>query len=218
VEVALKGGLSFGNVSNKGLLPGSLEGRTGFAAGLGFVTSGVAGIGVEALFAQRGVKSDIPTDERKLDYVDVPVYLRLMVPTPGVRPFGYLGPQISFELRCKANDFDCPDGNRKKTTYAGIIGRIEIRWSARVLGRGAVCLRPQRSQARHADRPEQLQDALLHADGRIDVLVRLGRPELTVIDRKLRATARWNAVFKCGPRLVSLPLPVMSTNSEQLGG
>ncbi|MEO8453489.1 MAG: porin family protein, partial [Gemmatimonadota bacterium] len=114
--------LSFGNVSNKGLLPGSLEGRTGFAAGLGFVTSGVAGIGVEALFAQRGVKSDTPTDERKLDYVDVPVYLRLMVPTPGVRPFAYLGPQISFELRCKANDFDCPDGNRKKTTYAGVIG------------------------------------------------------------------------------------------------
>jgi hypothetical protein len=121
-EFAIKVGASFGNVSNKGVLPGPLKGRTGFAAGLGIVTSGVAGIGVEALFAQRGLKSDVAINERKLDYVDVPLYLRLMVPTPGVRPFGYLGPQISFEIHCSAGPVDCPDGNRKKTTYAGIIG------------------------------------------------------------------------------------------------
>jgi hypothetical protein len=32
--LGIKGGLSYGNVSNRGLLPGSLSGRTGFAVGL----------------------------------------------------------------------------------------------------------------------------------------------------------------------------------------
>ena len=34
-ELSIKGGASFGNVSNKGVLPGDLGGRTGFAAGAG---------------------------------------------------------------------------------------------------------------------------------------------------------------------------------------
>jgi hypothetical protein len=122
VEVTLKGGLSFGDVSNKGVLPGNLKTRTGFAAGAALATRGVVGLAVEGLFAQRGVESATPADERKLDYVDVPVFLRVMLPTPGVRPFAYVGPQASFELRCRAGPVDCADADRKKTTYAGVIG------------------------------------------------------------------------------------------------
>lgn len=123
VEVGIKGGVSFGDVSNKGILPGNLKGRTGFAAGAALVTKGLVGIGVEGLFAQRGVKADdATTTEYKLDYVDVPVYLRVRIPTPTVKPYGYIGPQISFELRCRNGDVDCADGTRKKTTYAGVIG------------------------------------------------------------------------------------------------
>ena len=33
-EAGLKGGVSFGNISNKGLLPGNLSNRTGFAGGI----------------------------------------------------------------------------------------------------------------------------------------------------------------------------------------
>lgn len=122
IEVAIKGGVSFGDVSNKGLLPGSLETRTGGAAGAGIVTKGLVGIGVEGLIAQRGVKSATATAERKLDYVDVPAYLRVALPTTGFKPFAYAGPQVSFELRCRAGNADCADDGRSKTTYAGVIG------------------------------------------------------------------------------------------------
>jgi Outer membrane protein beta-barrel domain len=121
-EVGIKGGASFGDVSNKGLLPGNLKSRTGFAAGASLATKGLIGLGIEGLFAQRGLKSEVATDELKLNYVDVPVYLRVRIPTPAIKPFAYAGPQVSFEISCKSGTVDCPDGNRKKTTYSGVIG------------------------------------------------------------------------------------------------
>ena len=121
VEFGLKGGASFGNISNKGVLPGDLGTRTGFAAGasLGF-RARVVGVGVEALYAQRGLSSD--AGDQKLDYVDIPGYLNLQAPTPGISPFGYLGPQVSFEVTCKNADLDCVDTGRSTTDYAGIVG------------------------------------------------------------------------------------------------
>ena len=122
VEFGLKGGASFGNISNKGLLPGNLKTRTGWAAGasLGY-RAGLVGIGGEALFAKRGLKSD-GTGDLKLDYVDIPVYLKIQAPTPGISPFGYNGPQVSFEVTCKVDNVDCADGDRSKTDYAGVVG------------------------------------------------------------------------------------------------
>ena len=121
VEFGLKGGASFGNISNKGVLPGDLGTRTGFAAGvsLGF-RGGLVGIGGEALYAQRGLSSD--AGDQKLDYIDIPVYLKLQAPTPGLSPFAYLGPQVSFEVSCKNIDLDCVDTGRSTTDYAGVIG------------------------------------------------------------------------------------------------
>jgi hypothetical protein len=122
-NVALKGGLSFGNVSNSGILPGNLQTRTGFAAGLAWGTGRkMLGLGVEALYAQRGMTSASSPDERKLDYVDVPVFVRALFPTPGIAPYAFAGPQVSFELRCRAGGSACPSTDRPSTTYAGVIG------------------------------------------------------------------------------------------------
>jgi outer membrane protein with beta-barrel domain len=121
--VALKGGLSFGSVTNSGVLPGNLEHRTGYAAGLSFGTGrNMLGFGFEALYAQRGMESSGTPDERKLDYVDVPVFLRALFPSPGIAPFAYAGPQVSFELRCRAGGSACPDTDRPLTSYAAVIG------------------------------------------------------------------------------------------------
>src|SRR4051812_3213579 len=80
--IGLKGGVIFNNVSNRGALPGSLDRRTGFTGGLTFSTAKAPiGLGVEALYAQRGLNAAAPADERRLDYVDLPVYLRVMIPT-----------------------------------------------------------------------------------------------------------------------------------------
>src|SRR6266508_2626046 len=122
-SVALKGGFSYGNVSNRGVLPGNLQERTGFAAGLSFGTGrNMLGFGLEALYAQRGVAGSGTTDDRKLDYVDVPVFLRALFPSPGIAPFAYAGPQVSFELRCRAGGGPCPDTDRPSTSYAAVLG------------------------------------------------------------------------------------------------
>jgi hypothetical protein len=126
-SIGLKAGLSFGNISNKGLLPSNLETRTGGAGGISFTTgSGLVGFGVEGLFAQRGATSNqsLATAETRLDYIDVPVYLRVGIPVASVRPFAYAGPQVSFEVHCRtANGADCLGStSRKKTDFAGVIG------------------------------------------------------------------------------------------------
>jgi len=122
--IAVKGGLSYSNVSNGGVLPGNLDSRTGFVVGLSLGPGhDILGIGVEGLYAQRGVtSSSSAANERKLDYIDVPVYVRAMFPSPGIAPFAYAGPQVSFELRCRAGGSVCPDSGRPSTTYAAVIG------------------------------------------------------------------------------------------------
>ena len=79
-EAGIKGGISFGNISNKGVLPGNLDTRTGFAAGLflGYRV-GFLGVGIEGLYAQRGAKSDqsLATSQTRLDYIDVLAYVKV---------------------------------------------------------------------------------------------------------------------------------------------
>src|SRR5579862_661875 len=81
-SIGIKGGWSYGDVSNSGVLPGAASDRSGFAIGVGALTSNTVGLGIEALYAQRGVSSSVFGDSRRLDYFDVPVYLRVAVPTP----------------------------------------------------------------------------------------------------------------------------------------
>jgi hypothetical protein len=76
-EAGLTGGVSFGNISNKGLLPGNLSNRTGFAGGIyAQYHVGLLGVGLDALYAQRGASSDSSsaTAQTRLDYVDFPLY------------------------------------------------------------------------------------------------------------------------------------------------
>jgi len=117
----IKGGLSYGTANNNGIDPGATQ-RSGVAVGVALVSSSVIGLGIEALYAQRGFTSGIAADSRRLDYVDVPVYLRLSIPSPGISPFAYAGPQGSYELKCGTDSGNCPDSGRPKLTYAGVIG------------------------------------------------------------------------------------------------
>jgi hypothetical protein len=127
VEFGVKAGASFGNIQNKGLFPGNLKTRTGLAGGafLGYRAS-VIGVGVEVLYAQRGALSDQSINDQwtRLDYIDIPGYLKVTIPTPGIRPFIYAGPQVSIETKCRTANgaAACPDAGRKKTDYAGVIG------------------------------------------------------------------------------------------------
>ena len=120
--LGIKGGASFSTVSSAGVLPGSLQSRTGYSIGLGYESGSPLGLGIEGLYSQQGMTSTTPGDSRELNYLDVPVYLRLSMPVPGFSPFAYAGPQASFEMACHAGGANCPDTGRPKTTYAGVIG------------------------------------------------------------------------------------------------
>ena len=120
--LAIKGGVSFGDVSNSGVLPGDVEMRTGFAIGVAAFSPGPVGFGIEALYAQRGVTGDETIDSRELEYIDIPLYLRVALPNPAVTPYAYLGPQISYELGCDAGDDSCPESDRPQWPTAGVIG------------------------------------------------------------------------------------------------
>lgn len=124
--IGIKAGASFGDISNTGVLPGNLDGRRGFAGGVAITIGGAIGVGAEALYVQRGAKSATTgaTSPTRLDYIDIPVYLRLSTPTGGVRLFGYAGPQFSKEVRCKnASAGEClTDTARSETDFAGVVG------------------------------------------------------------------------------------------------
>lgn len=119
--ITIKGGLSYGTASNTGLAPGATQ-RSGFAVGIGAANSGVVGLGIEGLYAQRGFTSSAAGLSRKLDYLDVPVYVRVAMPFPLVSPFAYAGPQASYEMNCDTGSGNCPDSGRPKFTYSAVIG------------------------------------------------------------------------------------------------
>lgn len=122
----IKGGVSFGNLSNDEALPGDLETRTGFTAGIyGGARMKSFAVGIDLLYSQRGLRSDVDLDEQtRLDYIDIPLYLRFMINIPAVQPYIYGGPQIAFEINCEtAGGGDCPDtGDRAKTDILGVVG------------------------------------------------------------------------------------------------
>lgn len=121
--VTLKGGFSYSDVTNRGVLPGNPGARSGFAVGLSVGSEArLLGFRAEALYAQRGVTNDTPIDSRKIAYLDVPVMVQVMLPLPLAAPFAYAGPQASFEMSCHAGALICPTADRPTTSFAGVIG------------------------------------------------------------------------------------------------
>jgi hypothetical protein len=53
--LTMKAGLSYGDVSNSGVFPGGARTRSGAALGIGILSGGPLGFGIEALYAQRGI-------------------------------------------------------------------------------------------------------------------------------------------------------------------
>lgn len=122
-QIGLKAGVAWANVDNHGVSPGPLTGRTGFTAGLSFGTGlSPIGLGAEILYARRGFSGPDDNSSRRLDFVDIPIYARVMVPTQGFAPYFIIGPQVSWELNCVAGDDDCGDAGNRNPSYAGIIG------------------------------------------------------------------------------------------------
>ena len=141
-QAQLTAGVQVGvNSSNISLtdVPGvSTSSLTGFMGGgwVGAHVGSIIAIQVEAFYTQKGAKlesSGVPTETLKVDYVEVPVIVRVGIPIiPVIKPYIFGGPAIAFNVSCKSQpeggtstDCDDPTGidtEIKSTDFSGIIG------------------------------------------------------------------------------------------------
>lgn len=111
VEIGIKGGVSFADIPKYAELieddDGNAEMRIGAAIGghIAITLGGFVGLQTDVLYTQKGFKAEAPsgfdeTLEVRLDYIDVPVMLRLG-PTGG-NGFQFLvGPSFNFNTNAK---------------------------------------------------------------------------------------------------------------------
>jgi hypothetical protein len=119
-EIGVKAGLTFATISESNLSP-NFESKTGFAAGVhfGFPIGTNFMIQPEALITQQGAGISDSDGEIKLNYLQVPLNLRLNFGSGSVRPFILAGPYAAFKLSCDIDDSfddDC-DNDISGTDY-----------------------------------------------------------------------------------------------------
>jgi len=121
--LGIKGGLSYATLSNKAP---DWKNRTGFAAGVAFdFRAKVIGIQPEVLYVQKGVEFDgTPSgsdDAPQLSYVEVPILVKVTIPTPSLQPMFYAGPSMMFRLSCSVAEIDCKN-LVASTDYGAVLG------------------------------------------------------------------------------------------------
>ncbi len=121
-SLGIKGGLSYATLSDKSP---DFNNRTGFAGGVAVdMRAGLIGIQPELLYVQKGVTATgTPSGSSpKLDYLEVPVLLKLTLGTPGIQPMFYAGPSAGFRLTCTVLEVNCASGTIKSTDWAAVLG------------------------------------------------------------------------------------------------
>lgn len=115
VSVGVKGGVSHANLGGSDAQ--STNTVRGFGGGV-FITYALVdelSAQVEALYLQKGARQDIAApgganrDVLRLDYIEVPVMLRLdAVPLRGLAVHALAGPSMAIRVRCQLNGHRCP--------------------------------------------------------------------------------------------------------------
>ena len=110
----------------------TLQSRVGFMGGifLSVELSRVLSIQSEVLYTMKGAtyiaNDDTYTDKLYADYIEVPMLLKLRIPTPVVQPFIFGGPTVGFKLQEKlmSNGEEVPltEALFKNNDYGAIFG------------------------------------------------------------------------------------------------
>ena len=139
VQFGIKGGGNMANfigadVQNMDL--GMLSSKIGFCAGafVAFNLGSVVTIQLEGLYTMKGAKetysdgTDTYIGKLMFDYIEVPLLLKLRIPTPLVSPFVFAGPSVGFKLSSKIKTIingvseTTPVTDLKSFDYGGIVG------------------------------------------------------------------------------------------------
>ena len=129
-------GVNFSNLDVSNLSVNEVtSSRTGgmFGGYIGTHMSRLFTIRLEGYWTQKGadlVTSGTTTESFKLQYIEVPLILRVNIPLVVIKPSVYAGPAISFQTKCDAEDtasgttMPCEDVGitLKSTDVSGIIG------------------------------------------------------------------------------------------------
>ncbi len=141
VKFGIKGGVNAANVNGNAFddLDGTIDWKNnlGFCAGifLQFNFGDVLTIQPEVLYTVKGAKTEIvegeltATGKLLFDYVEIPLLLKLTLPTGDVAPFIFAGPAIGFNLQSKlkliadgdSEEIDIAE-DLKKFDYSAVLG------------------------------------------------------------------------------------------------
>jgi hypothetical protein len=110
----------------------TLKSRVGFTGGifLAFNFGRVVTIQSEVLYTMKGATyvalDDSYTDKLTADYIEIPLLLKLRIPTPVVQPFVFAGPSVGFKLKEKlesdGEEIPLDEALLKNNDYGAIFG------------------------------------------------------------------------------------------------
>jgi hypothetical protein len=152
VQFGIKGGGNMAKVTGQDAqdINTTLKNKVGFVAGVfvAFNMGSVFTLQLEALYTMKGVTMEVTdvstTYIEKIygNYIEIPLLLKLRIPTPLVSPFVFAGPAVGFKLSEKLNvdGTDVPLGEAllKNNDYGAIFGgglnigshfQIDVRYS-----------------------------------------------------------------------------------------
>ena len=127
-------GVNFSDVDVSNLSAGTLDSRTGFMLGgwVGKRLGTLFTLRLEGYWTQKGadITGTAAPTSLKINYIEVPLILRLEIPLVVVKPAIYAGPAIGFKTDCKVENqtlvLGCDDPGTnfmvKGTDLSGIIG------------------------------------------------------------------------------------------------
>jgi hypothetical protein len=108
----------------------TIKSRVGITGGifLAFNFGKVLTIQTEVLYTMKGATfvalDDSYTDKLYADYIEIPLLLKLKIPTPGIQPFIFAGPSVGFKINEKADLDGVPIDEvlLKNNDYGAIFG------------------------------------------------------------------------------------------------
>lgn len=136
IQFGIKAGGNMANVTGADIqdLSGTMKNKVGFMGGLFLALNfgKVVTVQWEALYTMKGATfqyvdlDETYTDKLYGDYLEIPLLLKLRIPTPGIQPFVFAGPTVGFKLREKftENGVEVPLTEKllKNNDYGAIFG------------------------------------------------------------------------------------------------
>jgi hypothetical protein len=132
IQFGLKGGANAANLTGQDAqdINTTLKNKVGFVGGifLNFPMGSVFSFQLEGLYTMKGVGMETTDISGKLyaNYIEIPLLLKIRIPTPGISPFVFAGGSVGFKLSEKltqdGQDVPLTEAFFKNNDYGAIFG------------------------------------------------------------------------------------------------